>query len=235
MRRSLTGRSWLVAGLVLSLVVWLGGCDAGGEDRIGGPDLAVDRSGLPPRPQRARAGSDGHDADASRAGAPDRPPTSDAPPTSDRAADIQAETAAPWSSVRATAASPTSAEGRRRPTAAGRRPSPSPGPGRRTVVWVLLALLVVGGLAGWLMPEVEKGIDAAWRGPGRGPGGDTRTVTGTQLPPVLTAEDVAQRALIVATVAGRPERPRAPLGPCWPGRARRPSISGTEAGQAPPA
>ena len=181
MRTSLTGRAWLVAGLVLGLVVWLGGCDAGGE---GGSAArtSIDRSGTLPAPSATEP-----DLTVTTPTRPSRstnaPPTSDAPTTSE---------VPPTSAEPPTTAPPTSAEA---PTtassAAGTPAAESGGPG--ALVWVLLALLVVGVVAGWLIWRSRR--RSAWDAQAVALEEDTRTVTGTQLPPVLTAEDAGQRAL----------------------------------------
>lgn len=56
------GGSWLLAGLVLGLVLWLSGCDAGGGS-VSTTRSSTERSGT--RPERDRAGEHhGHGADA---------------------------------------------------------------------------------------------------------------------------------------------------------------------------
>jgi hypothetical protein len=165
MRTSLTGRAWLVAGLVLGLVIWLGGCDAGGE---GGSAArpSTDRSGTLPAPSATEP--DGSVTTPTRPSqSTTAPPTSDAPTTS--------------------AEAPTTAS-----TAAG-TPAAAESGGPGALVWVLLALLVVGVVAGWLIWRSRR--RSAWDAQAVALEEDTRTVTGTQLPPVLTAEDAGQRAL----------------------------------------
>jgi len=58
---------------------------------------------------------------------------------------------------------------------------------------VLLILLVVALAVGWLILRSRR--KSAWDREAAALEADTRTVTGTQLPPVLTAEDAGQRAL----------------------------------------
>lgn len=190
MRRSLTGRAWLVAGLVLSLVVWLGGCDAGGEGGSAARTSA-DRSGTLPTPSATEP-----DLTVTTATPPSRstiaPPTSDAPTTSD----VPPTSAEPPTTATnaPTTAPPTSAEAptTTASTAAG-TPAAAESGGPGALVWVLLALLVVGVVAGWLIWRSRR--RSAWEAQAVALEDDTRTVTGTQLPPVLTAEDAGQRAL----------------------------------------
>jgi cbb3-type cytochrome oxidase subunit 3 len=59
--------------------------------------------------------------------------------------------------------------------------------------WALLLLLVVALAGGWLLWRSRK--RSAWDTEATALEQDTRTATGIQLPPVLTAEDAAQRAL----------------------------------------
>jgi hypothetical protein len=59
--------------------------------------------------------------------------------------------------------------------------------------WTLLLLLVVAAAAGWLIWRSRR--RSAWDAQAGALERDTRTATGTQLPPVLTAEDAGQRAL----------------------------------------
>jgi hypothetical protein len=58
---------------------------------------------------------------------------------------------------------------------------------------VLLGLLVVALVAGWLIWRSRR--RSAWDAQAAALEDDTRAVTGTQLPSVLTAEDAGQRAL----------------------------------------
>jgi hypothetical protein len=59
--------------------------------------------------------------------------------------------------------------------------------------WTLLILLVVALAVGWLILRSRR--KSAWDTKALALEDDTRTVTGTQLPPVLTAETAGQRAL----------------------------------------
>jgi hypothetical protein len=59
--------------------------------------------------------------------------------------------------------------------------------------WTLLILLVVALAAGWLILRSRR--KAAWEAQAEALEADTRTITSTQLPSVLTAETAGQRAL----------------------------------------
>lgn len=59
--------------------------------------------------------------------------------------------------------------------------------------WTLLILLVIALAAGWLLWRSRR--RSAWDAQAAALEQDTRAATGTQLPPVLTAEDAGQRAL----------------------------------------
>jgi hypothetical protein len=59
--------------------------------------------------------------------------------------------------------------------------------------WTLLAVLVVGLAAGWMIWRSRR--RSAWDAQAGGLEADTRTATSTQLPSVLTAETAGQRAL----------------------------------------
>jgi hypothetical protein len=123
---------------------------------------------------------------------PTRPPrTSADTPTSDRtptsAERPNSPTTTPERSAEALA--PTSAP---TPSAAG-TPAAAESEGLGAVGWTLLILLVVALAAGWLLLRSRK--RSAWDAQAAALEADTRTATGTQLPPVLTAEEAGQRAL----------------------------------------
>jgi hypothetical protein len=59
--------------------------------------------------------------------------------------------------------------------------------------WTLLAVLVVGLIAGWMIWRSRR--RSAWDAEAGALEADTRTTTSTQLPSVLTAETAGQRAL----------------------------------------
>jgi hypothetical protein len=159
-RRATT--AWLLAGLVLSLVLGLTGCGAGG-----GSDSATrpttERSGTRPAPS-------GTESPNETTTEPTRPPrTSGDTPTSDRTP----------------AAAPT--------TAVAGTPAAAESEGLGALGWSLLILLVVVLAAGWLLWRSRR--RSGWDAQAAALEQDTRAVTGTQLPPVLTAEDAGQRAL----------------------------------------
>jgi hypothetical protein len=108
-----------------------------------------------------------------------RPPTSAERPSS--------PTTTPERSAEALA--PTSAP---TPSAAG-TPAAAESAGLGAVGWSLLILLVVALAAGWLLLRSRR--RSAWDAQAAALEQDTRTVTGTRLPHVLTAEDAGQRAL----------------------------------------
>ena len=151
MRRSLTCRAWLVAGLVLGLVVWLGGCDVGGE---GGSAArtSTDRSGTLPAPSVTEP-----DGSVTTPTPPSRstiaPPTSDAPTTSDvpptSAEPPTTATNAPTTAPPTSAEAPTTAS-----TAAGTPAAESGGLG--SLGWAS-GLLVVG-LSPLAALEVARGL-----------------------------------------------------------------------------
>jgi hypothetical protein len=183
MRTSWTGRVWLMAGLVLGLGLWLGGCDAGGE---GGSATrtSTERSGTLPAPSVT-----GPDVTVTTPTRTTRtttaPPTSDAPTTSDTPT-----TSAPSAP---TTAPPTSPEAPTTASTAAGTPAAAESGGLGALGWALLALLVVGLVAGWLLWRSRR--RSAWDAQAVALEDDTRAVTGTQLPSVLTAEDAGQRAL----------------------------------------
>jgi hypothetical protein len=136
-----TTTAWLLAGLVLSLVLALSGCGAGGgSDSAARP--TTDRSGTRPDPSGTESPSE-------------------------------------------TTTDPT------RPTRTPAAAAESQGLG--ALGWTLLILLVVALAAGWLLWRSRR--RSAWDAQAAALEQDTRAATGTQLPPVLTAEDAGQRAL----------------------------------------
>jgi len=181
-RRSTT--AWLLAGLVLSLVLGLSGCGAGG-----GSDSATrsttERSGT-------RSGQGGTESPSETTTEPTRPPRTTADtPTSARTPTTAERPSSPTTTpaTSAEALTPTSAPA---PSAAG-TPAAAESEGLGALGWTLLILLVVALAAGWLLWRSRK--RSAWDAQAAALEADTRTVTGTQLPPVLTAEDSGQRAL----------------------------------------
>ena len=176
--------AWLLAGLVAGLVLGLAGCGAGGgSDSAARP--TTERSGTRPAPS-------GTESQSETTTEPTRPsrtsadtPTSDRTPTS--AERPSSPTTTPERSAEALA--PTSAP---TPSAAG-TPVPAESEGLGAVGWTLLILLVVALAAGWLIWRSRR--RSAWDAQATALEDDTRMITGTQLPPVLTAEDAGQRAL----------------------------------------
>jgi hypothetical protein len=177
-RRTIT--AWVLAGLVAGLILGLAGCGAGGEsDSATRP--TTDRSGTRPEP----SGTESPDETTTE---PTRPPRTTADtPTSDRAPTTaerpSSPTTTPASSAEALA--PTSA-----PTAT---PAAAESEGLGALGWTLLILLVVALAAGWLIWRSRT--RSAWDAQAAALEDQTRTTIGTQLPPVLTAEQPGQRAL----------------------------------------
>ena len=169
--RRRTTTAWLLAGLVLSLVLGLTGCGAGGgSDSATRP--STERSGTRPAPS-------GTESPSETTTEPTRPPrTSADTPTSDRT---------PTSAERPSSPTTTPA-----PSDAG-APAAAESEGVGAFGWILLILLVVALTGGWLIWRSRK--RSTWDAEAAALEADTRTVTGTQLPPVLTAEDAGQRAL----------------------------------------
>src|SRR5918993_1922008 len=176
-----TTSAWLLAGIVLSLVLGLSGCGAGG-----GGDSATrsttERSGTRPAPS-------GTESPSETTTAPTRPPrtTADTPPSTRTPTTAERPTT-PTTSAEAQAptATPT-------PSAAGTPAAAAESEGLGALGWTLLILLVVALAAGWLLWRSRR--RSAWDAQAAALEQDTRTATGIQLPPVLTAEDAGQRAL----------------------------------------
>jgi hypothetical protein len=174
---------WLLAGLVAGLVLGLSGCGAGGSDSATRP--TTERSGTRPEPS-------GTEGPSETTTAPTRPPrtTADAP-TSTRtpttAERPNSPTTTPERSSEALA--PTSAP----ETSSAGTPAAAESEGLGALGWTLLILLVVAVAVGWLLWRSRK--RSAWDAEAAALEDQTRTTIGTQLPPVLTAEDAGQRAL----------------------------------------
>jgi hypothetical protein len=181
--------AWLLAGLVAGLVLGLSGCGAGG-----GSDSATrtttDRSGTRPIPSATESPS-GTESPSETTTEPTRPPrttaetlTSDQTPTT--AERPSSPTTTPATTAEALA--PTSAA-----TPSSGTPAAAESEGLGALGWALLLLLVVALAGGWLLWRSRR--RSAWDDESAAVERDTRTSTGTQLPPVLTAEDAGQRAL----------------------------------------
>jgi hypothetical protein len=181
-RRATT--AWLLAGLVLSLVLGLTGCGAGG-----GSDSATrpttERSGTRPEPS-------GTESPNETTTEPTRPPrtTADTPASTQTPTTVERPSSPTTTPERSSEAlAPTSAP---TPSAAG-TPAAAESEGLGALGWTLLILLVVALAVGWLLWRSRR--RSAWDAQAAALEQDTRTATGTQLPPVLTAEDAGQRAL----------------------------------------
>jgi hypothetical protein len=175
------GRAGLLAGLVLVLVLGLSGCGAGdGDDSATRP--TTERSGTRPEPS-------GTESPNETTTEPTQPPrtTADTPASPTTAERPSSPTTTPQRSAEALA--PTSAP---TPSAAG-TPTAAESEGLGALGWTLLILLVVALAAGWLLWRSRR--RSAWDAQAAAVEHDTRTTTGLQLPPVLTAEDAGQRAL----------------------------------------
>ena len=168
-RRATT--AWLLAGLVLSLILGLSGCGGGG-----GSDSATrpttERSGTRPAPS-------GTESPSETTVEPTRPPRT----TADTPSSIRTPTSAERPS------SPTTPPA----TSAAGTPAAAESEGLGALGWTLLILLVVALVAGWLIWRSRR--RSAWDAQAAALEDDTRTAIGTQLPPVLTADDAGQRAL----------------------------------------
>jgi hypothetical protein len=156
-----TTTAWLLAGLVLSLVLALSGCGAGG-----GSDSAT-------RPSTERSGT--------------RPDPSGTESPSETTTEPTRPTRTPTSAERPNSPTTTPA------TSAGAPAAAAESEGLGALGWTLLIVLVVALVAGWLLWRSRR--RSAWDAQAAALEQDTRTATGTQLPPVLTAESAGQRAL----------------------------------------
>ena len=184
------GRAWFLAVLVLGLVLWLSGCGAGG----GGESAtrpSTERSGTPTAPSVSELPS-------VTATAPTRPPrTTAATPTSDQPPTTveppTSRTSAVTSTRTSTSVEPTSSPTNAPATSAAGTPASAESQGLGALGWALLILLVVGVIAAWVIWRSRR--RSAWDAEAGALEQDTRTVTNTQLPSVLTAETAGQRAL----------------------------------------
>ena len=180
-----TTTAWLLAGLVLGLVLALSGCGGGG-----GSDSATrsttERSGTRPEPSRTESPSKTTTAPTrpTRTSA-ETPPSTRTPTSAERP---NSPTTTPATSAEALA--PTAAPAT---SAAGTPAAAAESEGLGALGWTLLILLVVALAAGWLLWRSRR--RSAWDAQAAALEQDTRAATGTQLPPVLTAEDAGQRAL----------------------------------------
>ena len=181
-RRTIT--AWILAGLMLSLVLGLSGCGAGGGSESA-TRPTTERSGTRPEPS-------GTESPSETTTEPTRPPrtTADTPASTRTPTTVErpsSPTTTPERSAEALA--PTSAP---TPSAAG-TPAAAESEGLGALGWTLLILLVVALAVGWLLWRSRR--RSAWDAQAAVLEQDSRATTGTQLPPVLTAEDAGQRAL----------------------------------------
>jgi hypothetical protein len=180
-----TTTAWLLAGLVLSLVLALSGCGAGGgSDSAARP--TTDRSGTRPDPSGTESPSETttEPTRPTRTSA-DTPPSTRTPTSAERP-----NSPATTPATSAEALAPTTAPAT---SAAGTPAAAAESEGLGALGWTLLILLVVALAAGWLLWRSRR--RSAWDAQAAALEQDTRAATGTQLPPVLTAEDAGQRAL----------------------------------------
>jgi len=179
----------LLAGLVAGLVLWLSGCGAdGGTDSA--TRTSTDRSGTRPTPGATEAAS-GTESPSVTTTEPTRPPRTTADtPTSERAPTTAGRPSSPTTTpaTSAEALAPTSAT-----TPSAGTPAAAGSEGLGALGWTLLILLVVALAGGWLLWRSRR--RSAWDDESAAVERDTRTSTGTRLPPVLTAQDAGQRAL----------------------------------------
>jgi hypothetical protein len=191
------GRTWLLAGLVLGLVLWLSGCGRGdsGEsatrpstERSGTrttPSVSELPSVTPTAPTRTTRTS-------AETPTSDQPSTSVEPPTS-RTSAVTSTSTRTSTSVEPTT-SPTNPPTTPPTTSAAGTPASAESQGLGALGWTLLILLVVGLIAAaWMIWRSRR--RSAWDAEAGALEQDTRAVTSTQLPSVLTAETAGQRAL----------------------------------------
>jgi hypothetical protein len=181
-RRSTT--AWLLAGLVLSLVLGLTGCGAGGGSGSA-TRSTTERSGTRPAPS-------GTESPSETTTEPTRPPRTTADTPTSAQTPTTAERPSSPTTRPVTSAEALTLTSAPTPSAAG-TPAAAESEGLGAFGWTLLILLVVALAAGWLVWRSRR--RSAWDAQAAALEADTRTATGTQLPPVLTAEDAGQRAL----------------------------------------
>ena len=191
-----TTMAWLLAGVVLSLVLALSGCDAdGGSGSASRP--STERSGTRPAPSGTESPSETESPSDTTVEPTRSPQTSvDTPTSTERPTSTRTPTSAERPSSPTTAPA-TSAE-TRTPTSAptseaAGTPAAAESEGLGALGWILLAVLVVALAGGWLLWRSRK--RSAWDAEAAALEADVGTATGTQLPSVLTAEDSGQRAL----------------------------------------
>jgi hypothetical protein len=183
LRRRRIATVWVLAGLVAGLVLGLSGCGAGGgSDSATRP--STERSGTRPAPS-------GTESPSETTTEPTRPPRTTADTPSSTRTPTSAERPSSPTSRPATSAEAMAPTSTPTPSAAGTPAAESEGLG--ALGWTLLIILVVAVAAGWLLWRSRR--RSTWDAQAATLEADTGTATGTQLPPVLTAEDAGQRAL----------------------------------------
>ena len=190
-----TTMAWLLAGVVLSLVLGLSGCDTGGGSGSASRP-STERSGTRPAPSGTESPSETVEPTRSPQTSVDTPTSTRAPTSTERPTSTRTPTSAERPSsptttpaTSAEAITPTSA-----PTSeAAGTPAAAESEGLGALGWTLLAVLVVALTGGWLLWRSRK--RSAWDAEAAALEAEIGTATGTQLPSVLTAEDSGQRAL----------------------------------------
>jgi hypothetical protein len=178
----------VLVGMLVCLVLGVAGCDAGGIDS------STERSGTRPSPSVTEEAGEATTPPTRAPRTTAEPPTSVEPPTTAE----PTTTAEPPTTAEPTTTAepptslepPTSVE----PTTTITTEPTAESGGLGTWGWVLLALLAVAVIAGVLIWR-SRSKSAAWDAEAAALEEDTRGATGTQLPPVLTAETAGQRAL----------------------------------------
>jgi hypothetical protein len=183
---SVTGRradaAWVLAGLVMGLVLLLGGCGTGDGD-ISSTRTSTERSGTRPAPSGTEAPSETATPSTRPTRTTAETPTSTRPPSSTR----PPTSIEPPPSAAALPATSTST-----PSAAA-EPASGEAAGLGALGWILLAALAAGLIGGLVIWRARR--HSAWDAEAAALEADTRTITSTRLPSVLTAETAGQRAL----------------------------------------
>ena len=190
-------RAWGLAGLVMGLALAVGGCGAGdGSGSATGP--STERSGTLPAPSVTASPDDTTSAPTRPTRTTATPPTSVEPTTTNEPPTSAQEptTTRPPRTIEPTTTNqpPTSAAALpTTSTPSDAEPTSDESGGLGTLGWILLAVLVAGLIAAVLIWRSRR--SSAWDAEAATLERDTRAATGTQLPPVLTAETAGQRAL----------------------------------------
>ena len=180
--RRRVGERCVLAGLAMGLVLLLGGCGTG-DGNVSSTRSSTERSGSRPAPSVTESPSETATPPTLPTRTSAGTPTSTRPPATTRTStSIEPPTSA-------AALPPTSTS---TPSAAGESASGESG-GLGALGWILLAVLVAVLIAAVVIWRSHR--NSAWDAEAAALEADTRTTTSTQLPPVLTAETVGQRAL----------------------------------------